>query len=84
VSQIRLLVKISKHVNAPILLNLHFFNKRNTIISFAQVLINFTMGLVGALVAFLWQIWSVIRSYQVQLSNACECITSAGFCGTQK
>jgi hypothetical protein len=30
-----------------------------------QVLINFTMGLVGALVAFLWQIWALIKSYQV-------------------
>ncbi len=30
-----------------------------------QVLINFTMGLVGALVAFLWQVWGLISSYQV-------------------
>eukprot|EP00285_Hemiselmis_virescens_P012640 CAMPEP_0173393538 /NCGR_PEP_ID=MMETSP1356-20130122/22171_1 /TAXON_ID=77927 ORGANISM="Hemiselmis virescens, Strain PCC157" /NCGR_SAMPLE_ID=MMETSP1356 /ASSEMBLY_ACC=CAM_ASM_000847 /LENGTH=267 /DNA_ID=CAMNT_0014351577 /DNA_START=21 /DNA_END=820 /DNA_ORIENTATION=- len=29
-----------------------------------QVLINFTMGLVGALVAFVWYLWGLVKSYQ--------------------
>jgi len=29
-----------------------------------NVLINFTMGLIGALVAFIWYLWDVIRAYQ--------------------
>ena len=29
------------------------------------MLINFTMGLIGALVAFIWYLWDVIRAYQV-------------------
>eukprot|EP00960_Hanusia_phi_P053805 762462-Hanusia_phi.AAC.8 len=29
-----------------------------------QVLFNFTLGLVGALVAFIWYLWDVVRSYQ--------------------
>jgi hypothetical protein len=37
-----------------------------------QVLINFTMGLVGALVAFLWQIWGLISSYQVDHGMSCS------------
>jgi len=28
------------------------------------VLINFTLGLIGALVAFIWYLWDVIRAYQ--------------------
>ena len=29
-----------------------------------QVLINFTIGLVGALVAFIWYLWGLVKSYQ--------------------
>jgi len=30
----------------------------------AQLLMNFTMGLIGALVAFVWYLWGLVRSYQ--------------------
>ena len=42
-----------------------------------QVLINFTMGLIGAFVAFVWYIYGVISSYQVASPDACAAPVSA-------
>eukprot|EP00287_Rhodomonas_sp_CCMP768_P004683 CAMPEP_0196724270 /NCGR_PEP_ID=MMETSP1091-20130531/6195_1 /TAXON_ID=302021 /ORGANISM="Rhodomonas sp., Strain CCMP768" /LENGTH=286 /DNA_ID=CAMNT_0042066371 /DNA_START=8 /DNA_END=864 /DNA_ORIENTATION=+ len=35
-----------------------------------QILMNFTLGLIGALIGFIWSLWELIRSYQPDMFTA--------------
>jgi hypothetical protein len=40
-----------------------------------NVLMNFTLGLLGATVAFIWYLWDVIKSYQPDpFTGICVCV----------
>ncbi len=39
-----------------------------------QVLMNFTIGLIGAAVGFMWTLWSVIQSFQPGVCRVCPYI----------